>query len=208
MQMIVFILFAVFLSLVSYIYFYKTHRKYGISMAVIMVVLLIAYAIMCRIIGLDDWIFEASFFFMIALTFPLAFIDAMEKKIPNEFVVTGLVIQLGIYTITLIIDTNRLLTNLKSSGIALIIAVVFCVLGMIIVKNGIGMGDVKLLLVIAIMGGMENFISILFFTMVVAFFMGIFELIIKKKGKDASIPFAPAIFAGTLICSVLTIFAL
>ena len=80
---------------------------------------------------------------------------------------------------------------------------VFCLLGRLLVKNGIGMGDIKLLLVLAVLGGFDRMFSMLFCAMLVSFFWGLFELIVRKKGKNATIPFGPPIAIGTVLSVIM-----
>ena len=70
---------------------------------------------------------------------------------------------------------------------------------MIIVKNGLGMGDVKLLILIGLLEGMDGAISSLFISMLIIFTVSIVLIIAKKKSKTDMLPFAPYILIGTII---------
>ena len=66
-------------------------------------------------------------------------------------------------------------------------------------KNGVGMGDIKLILIMSLYLGIQGIFGVLFMSLIVIFFAGLYLMIIKKRSKRESIPFAPAILAGTVI---------
>ena len=192
-------------SLVSWLYLKKEKNKYSVLLLVIMGICLILFPIFTYIMGSISWIMEIEYLSMIAVCFPAAWVDASEKRIPNKIILSGLAVQTVIMIIEAIYNSPAFLDSLKSRGIALLLIVVFCGIALLIIKDGMGMGDVKLFLLLALMGGIDLILSILFFSMIVAFFMGLYELIIKKQGKKAAIPFAPAILIGVLFTITLTI---
>lgn len=68
-----------------------------------------------------------------------------------------------------------------------------------LVKNGVGMGDIKLILLMSLYLGIQGIFGVLFMSLIVIFFAGLYLMIIKKRSKREAIPFAPAILAGTVI---------
>lgn len=139
-----------------------------------------------------------------ALCFPLAWIDKKEKKIPNKVLIIGLIIRVILFVPEIFLaDEFILLEFLKNYGFALIIIVVFCGIGLAVFRDGIGLGDVKLLLVLALFLGARYVFSSLFFSLFAAFLVALFLLIFKKADKKSSIAFAPLILFGTYITIVL-----
>ena len=192
-------------SLASWLYLKREKNKYSLSLLVIMGICLIFFTIFTYISGSISWITEIEYLSMIAVCFPAAWVDASEKRIPNKIIISGLAVQTVIMIIEAVNNSSAFINSLRSRGIALLLIVVFCGISLLIIRDGIGMGDVKLFLLLALMGGIDLILSTLFFSMIVAFFMGLYELIIKKRGKKAAIPFAPAILIGIFLTITLTI---
>ena len=204
-QLIACIVIGIAYSLISYWYLKHEKKKYEIHLLVVMGICLTGVSVLTYCLTGISWLKEIEYLSMIAVCFPAAWIDVIEKKIPNKIVLAGLGTQLVIMVLEVITDSSAFLIMLKSRGIALLLILVFCGISLLIIRDGIGMGDVKLFLLLALMGGIDLTLSILFFSMVVAFFMGLYELIIKRQGKKAAIPFAPAILLGVTVTIVLTI---
>ena len=88
---------------------------------------------------------------------------------------------------------------IKSDFIALGIMLLFLLVAYFLVKNGVGMGDIKLILLMSLYLGIQGIFGVLFMSLIVIFFVGLYLMIIKKRSKREAIPFAPAILAGTVI---------
>ena len=95
--------------------------------------------------------------------------------------------------------TEQFLVIIKSDFIALGIMLLFLLVAYFLVKNGVGMGDIKLILLMSLYLGIQGIFGVLFMSLIVIFFAGLYLMIIKKRSKRESIPFAPAILAGTVI---------
>ncbi len=93
---------------------------------------------------------------------------------------------------------SEYLSILKRDGIAVLFVVFFFLLSLIM-KNSIGMGDIKLLLVMALFQGVTGFFGALFISMIVAFIIAIVFLVSKRKHKKDSMAFAPSLLVGTII---------
>ncbi len=192
-------------SVSSFFYLKKSEKKHPLPVSIVMFAVLLGYCVFCLSLDGVWWIKELEYILMISLCIPVAWVDICEKKIPNVLVLAGLIAQIITIVIMFFYDLDYALTYFKSAGIGFLFIAIFCAIGYLVIKNGIGMGDIKLLLVLSIMGGIDNILSILFFSMVVAFFMGLYELIIKKRGKKATIPFGPATLVGTIVTAILSI---
>lgn len=130
----------------------------------------------------------------------VAFVTDMRANIiPNFILVVGFVIRLGFSVAELITLGSDYWDILKSDLLAVIVIGIMFAICALIVRNGIGMGDVKTVLVMCLYQGFYNVISSLFFSLLVAFVMAIVMLVAKKKGRKDSMAFAPALLAGTFI---------
>lgn len=208
-QLIITLSIGVVYSVASFLYVknrYKDKKNISISLLISMLIILSGINILHSKYGSSTWIEALEYLTMVAMCMPAAWIDFKEQLIPNPIVFTGFAIRMILYVIRIFISVDGLLNTFKSDGIAFLIIVVFCLAGRLIVKNGIGMGDVKILLVLALLGGTDRLLSLLFFAMIVTFFWGLFELIVRKKGKNATLPFGPSIALGTLVSVVMYAF--
>ena len=81
--------------------------------------------------------------------------------------------------------------------------VVFFLIGalayLILKKEGMGGGDMKLVLVIGLFMGLKNFVQIFVLSFFIASIVSIFLLITKKKDKQDYIPFGPYLCIATYI---------
>ena len=141
---------------------------------------------------------------LLAVIFVAAWIDYHEHIIPNKLIVAALFIRLVFYVAELFSDTSAFLVMLKSDLVACLIAVAFFVFGVLIVKNGLGMGDVKLILVMCLYQGFYGVVDSIFFSLIVAFVLSITLLITRKKSRKDAVAFAPSLLVGTFISVFLT----
>lgn len=136
---------------------------------------------------------------VISLLFVAAFYDYLEYRIPNKIIFLGLILWVGITFTEVIAYKDIWLKNFISEIIVCIAFSIICILCLIIVKNGLGMGDVKILLLIGLLQGLDGAMSSIFTSIIVIFFACVFFLLTKKKQKNDVIPFAPYILIGTFI---------
>lgn len=141
---------------------------------------------------------------ILALLFPAAYIDKQQHIIPNRIILAGLVIRMVIWLIEYFTRTDIFFVILKSDVIAGVVVTIFLLLCSFISKNGLGMGDVKIMGLLGIYHGLTGIFSQLFFSLLVAFIIAIYFLIRKEKKSKDSIAFAPAMLVGCVIATVLT----
>lgn len=141
---------------------------------------------------------------LIAILAVAALTDFRKHLIPNELVIAGLGLRLVYAILEFIVLKMDYIQILKGDLFSLILPLALLLLGVFVVKNGVGMGDVKLLAVIGIFAGISGAIPSLFFALVIAFFLSVVLMIMKKKGRKDTIAFAPSLLAGTFVAIVLT----
>ncbi len=132
-------------------------------------------------------------------TYLLAKVDYHEKKIPNEIIGAMLLLRLGVLGYEIISNLaywqNVLMYPLLGAAIGGIIMAA----AMLISRKGVGMGDVKMFLVIGAFVGSTEILTTMFYTFVFSAFGGIILLVTRKATLKDSVPMAPFAFAGVLL---------
>lgn len=182
----------------------KQHPKYMIYICLMMVCMLGISVVLPSVYAENSVIKNIKLLTLIAMLFAVAVIDYKRHIIPNKILFATLVLRIPYYIIELITESNDFWMILKSDLVACIIVIVFFIVGVLVVKNGIGMGDIKLMAVMCLYQGFYGVISSLFFSLFVAFFISIVLLIARKKTRKDAIAFAPAILSGTLLSVLMT----
>lgn len=131
--------------------------------------------------------------------FLAARIDYKELKIPNLIIL----VLLGLRCVFLIYE---LLVNAEFAKLVVVPPLLGAVIGgvvmlvaMLVSRKGIGMGDVKLFIVIGAFVGSTEIFATMFYTMIVAAGFCIVLLLTKKAKLKDSIPMAPFSFLGLAI---------
>ena len=136
---------------------------------------------------------------LLAVLFVVNVSDVRMHIIPNKVILAAIVLRLIYYVAELFVLGSDFWQLLKGDLLALLIVAFFFVVGVLIIKNGLGMGDIKLMLVMCLFQGVSGVIGSLFISLIVAFFISIAMLIMKKITRKDSLAFAPSILLGTLI---------
>lgn len=141
---------------------------------------------------------------LLGLLWPVAYIDFKTYRIPNLYIIFGLICRAVILVFELLLENPYVWPTLISEGIASVSLVVASLLCILVVKNGIGFGDIKLFIVMGLFLSLDGIWSAIFLTLVVSFFAAVFLLLSKKKTRKDSMPFGPAIVIGTYLSVFLT----
>lgn len=136
---------------------------------------------------------------LVLIILPVAAIDFRTQKIPNRFMLAALILRILIYIPEFIISVPASISTLKDNVLGAGIIGAFFLLLLLLFKNSIGMGDIKLFAIIGLYQGLWGAINSVFFSLVVSFFISLTLLISKKKGRKDSISFGPSILLGTTI---------
>jgi leader peptidase (prepilin peptidase)/N-methyltransferase len=132
--------------------------------------------------------------------FYLAWKDWKTQIVPNVILIVLLCIRLVIYLLQILFNglNSALSIFLPDILTAVVIAGFFLVFGLFI-KNGMGMGDVKLIAVLSFyLGFKTTFISILF-AMIFSFFVALYLLVVQKKSRNDGVPFVPFLLVGVIV---------
>jgi leader peptidase (prepilin peptidase)/N-methyltransferase len=141
---------------------------------------------------------------LLSIIWPAAVIDWKFSRIPNLIILTGLGFRVVMLIPEFILERDTMLVTLASEGIAFAAITVITLFFVLVMKNSVGMGDLKLMMVMALLQGVEGFMTSAFFTLCAAFVVAVFMLITKRKTRKDAIPFAPCILFGTLLGVFLT----
>ncbi|MBQ3066209.1 MAG: prepilin peptidase [Clostridia bacterium] len=180
------------------------HRKTLIFLVLAWGLLSAVAIVLVRVYPSNTLIANMKLIVLLAVLVTVAVTDMREMIIPNRVILAGLVLRAALATAELLTLRKAYLKLLRGELLAVgLVAIVF-LLGVLIVKNGIGMGDIKLMLVMGLFQGLYGLISALFFSLTVSFFIAIAMLIAKKKTRKDAIPFAPSVLIGTTISVFLT----
>lgn len=150
-----------------------------------------------------SWIHCFNRVIIVSLLWAISLIDYRKHIIPNKYLLVLLILRFIIVILQVIFERDKLKVELLSAFIAAFgIVLLFCLMRLV-VKNGIGFGDVKLFGVIGLFFGIEGLLSVVFLSFTVSFFISVFMLITKKKTKKDYLAFAPSILIGTILAVVL-----
>lgn len=180
----------------------KLYTKSMLIYSAVMLCVTLAIAVELSWQGLestDEMIVAIKQMSLLCILWPLAYIDFKSFRIPNKFIILGLIYRVVILALELLLQVDYIGMGLLSdviAAVALFIAAIMCAL---CIKNSIGYGDIKLFIVMGLLLGMEYVWSAIFMALVVSFFVALFVLITRKKSRKDVIPFAPAIVLGTYL---------
>lgn len=128
----------------------------------------------------------------------IGYIDAREKIIPNAMILVGLISWLILSLVDIFLGgTPVLKLVIHSSGGILCAGILFVIA--IIVKSALGMGDVKMFLVLGLLYGFQDAYGILLFTVIAMAVVSITLLLFKKVTLKTAIPMAPFVSIGFLL---------
>lgn len=140
---------------------------------------------------------------LLIMLFSIFIIDSKTHLIPNIHVL----ILLGIGVISLVFEfifnrdifTAKLLMSVIGFVVCLVI---FYIMGRI-TRDGIGMGDIKLIAAIGWLIGLYTTVVVLLFSLVLCTFAALFLIFANKKNRRDTVAFGPFLFFGYIITLML-----
>ena len=179
----------------------KSIYFYGIVMSIVTVSI---SSMFIFVFSENDILFSLKRVVLLSVMWPVAYIDLKTYRIPNVFIIYGLISRGIILVLELLFNRTVILSVLKSEIIASVVVIVSALICTVIIKNSIGFGDIKLFLVMGLMQGIDGVWSSIFLSLIISFFTAIFLLLTKKKSRKDAIPFGPSLVIGTFISIALT----
>ena len=169
----------------------------------------IAFLVLAFIAGMTVFTVQYNYFgkyikaskltFLIMLLAPIAYIDFKSHIIPNILVLTGIFARIVFYIMEIIAFKQETLGIFKSDMKGLLLGCGIFLLGGLITKNGIGMGDVKMYAAIALFMGYFGTLFSLLVSLFICSIASIILLATGKKTRKDTVPLAPFVYIGTFI---------
>jgi len=128
-----------------------------------------------------------------------AYTDIKTRKIPNKLILTILASWVVIMVVFAIVDFKAFPAILLESVFAGTIGALVFIVIRIITKRGVGGGDVKLAIVMALLLTAEKTVLMIMVSLLLAALVSAFLLMLKRVTLKTKIPFAPFMFAGVLV---------
>lgn len=150
-----------------------------------------------------DLLFVVKRLLVMGMLWPVAVFDYREYRIPNKLLLLFLALRAVLLLPELLFLGTGGLATVILELIAAVGCTVICVVSMLISRGSIGMGDLKLMAVMAFFLGVEGVCYAMFLSVFAAFICSVGLLITKKKGRKDAIPFAPFILVGTIVSFIL-----
>ncbi len=152
----------------------------------------------------NAFLFQLKRICLLSLLWGAAYVDYKEYRIPNRYILLGLLYR----GILLIFEFFTEQANLKVTLLSEIIAAAALLLAAglcrLCIKNAVGMGDMKLFVIMGLLLGLNGIWSAVFLSLIASFVIAVYLLLRKKKSRKDSIPFGPAIAVGTFMSVWLT----
>lgn len=177
----------------------KKNLKFLILTAVVFVVIIVIetmYALKHDIYSLPVLMKWSTLFWGVYL---LAKVDYHEKKIPNKIVLALLILRVAFLVYEVWVNVDYWKTVLVYPFLGAAIGGVILAVAMLISRKGVGMGDVKMFIVIGAFVGSTEILATMFYTFLISAIGGICLLITKKASLKDSIPMAPFACAGVAL---------
>lgn len=142
-------------------------------------------------------LFPVYFVFVCALIV-ISFIDLEHRIIPDVISIPGILVGLGVSflrpDLTLM---NALIGALLGGGLLLAVVIGYYLLTK---REGMGLGDVKLLAMIGAFLGWKGVLFTLFSSSLVGALSGMVVMVVKKGDMKLAIPFGPFLSLGAVLC--------
>lgn len=135
-----------------------------------------------------------------------AAMDYREHRIPNIYPLILAICSIVCLGIGYFSNQAGATSYIVSSVIATVGVAICLLLAKVLTKQGIGLGDIKLLCALALMGGVYAICGTIFFAMTVCAVLAVVLLATRKKNMQSSLPFGPFILMGYLITIFVSIY--
>lgn len=149
-------------------------------------------------------LFVITRFTVLMILYAASYFDLKSYIIPNQIIIIGLIARAIILIFEFRFANKELLNAIIEQLISAAVLTAGGVICSLVLKNGFGMGDVKLFAIIGLFFGATGSITIAFLSLLTSFFVALFLLIVKKKKKKDVVPFAPCVLLGSWVA--ITIF--
>lgn len=136
---------------------------------------------------------------ILAVLCPAAYSDWNKHIIPNKLLLGALCLRILLFVFELVFNISNALQYGASELISAVVIFILGFLCSLIIKGSVGMGDVKLISIMALFLGASGIVCAVFASLLISFIYCLIALIARKKHKKDIIPFAPSLLLGTYI---------
>lgn len=143
-----------------------------------------------------------KYLIMLCVLATVAWIDYKVSKIPNALLIVLIAARFVFFIYESIREPDYMKFNIIQMAFGAFLCLALLLLCRIIIRNSIGMGDIKLFAVLGLYFGYD-IINLMFFSFLCTAIYSIYLLLFKKKKKKDSVPMGPFIFLGTILSFVL-----
>ncbi|MCP3921989.1 MAG: prepilin peptidase, partial [Desulfobacterales bacterium] len=171
------------------------NKKITVRYPLIELMTAISYILLYKKFGItyDFFIYVAFFSILIVVSF----IDFEHGIIPNIISIPSIPIFIALSLISERIDIVDSLTG-SITGFS-ILFLIFAFYYLLTKKEGMGIGDVKLIALIGAAVGLKGILFTIFISSIVGTLYGFILMIFNRKGFKSSIPFGPFLSIGAII---------
>lgn len=139
------------------------------------------------------------YLFLINILIILSYVDYKKNIIPNSLIFILLGARLIFLVIECILYKDLIKSILFSYFLGFIVGLMVFLLSSLIIKNSIGMGDVKLMGIIGFYVGIKDLFSCMLLSLILCLIVGSILILFKKMNSKDYIAFAPFLALGTII---------
>lgn len=123
---------------------------------------------------------------------PVTIIDLKEKRIPDIFTYSGIIL-------LLLIKTVMKVQPVYQSSLLIISGFIPFFLIWLITKGKLGLGDAKLSAFLSLALGIRGWLAMIFISSLAGIFFAVIMLVFKKMDRKTRIPYAPFMSFGALV---------
>lgn len=129
----------------------------------------------------------------------IGYIDLKEQIIPNEMIGCGLLVWVQVVVMDVFVAGTSWIAALvySLSGGFVIGGILFVIA--ILMKSALGMGDVKMFLVVGLLYGLSDTYMVLLMSLLLMAIVSVTLLALKKVTAKTTVPMAPFVVAGFII---------
>lgn len=174
---------------------------YGCTITVLNILLVVALSLIYKDTTIVEHLKRIG---LIGIIEVAAVTDRKYNIIPNDLIKLGILMRAVFLVAEICIFRSAVLSIVMSDLIGILAVVIIVVLCLIFMRGSVGMGDLKLMMLMALCQGIDGFTTSGMLSLVAAFFVAIYYLISRKKSRKDSMAFAPFLAVGTYLGIFLT----
>ncbi len=137
------------------------------------------------------------------ILFSAMIIDGKTRIIPNVLVIGAIGSGILILCLEFIFERELFSTSLIMSVVGLVCCVVLFYVLSRLTRDGMGMGDVKLISAMGFLLGFSSTLFAVLLSLIICTVVSLVLLFARKKNKDDSVPFGPFMFFGYILMFLL-----